>query len=424
MVQIMVGRSNYQRDVLRTPEIVLKNRWFEQNPVLNAASEFTALISRPGMLKLTEIGAGHVRKVFSEPGTFDEDLFIVSGLSLYRMDDTATVTTIGAISSDIQSAVTMAATAPIGATVPEYLYITDGGVLWLYTANGQAQGHLQASGAVANNDTLVIGGVYYKWTNGSVDTGTPAGTVGSPWLVALGASTAEALDNMFHAINADGTPGTTYSTLLVAAHATVTGFNVSAADLYIAARTAGGTGNAITTTETGANISWSNGATLTGGGTEKLRQVPLPDDVGAISVAHINSYVIVVPAQGAGINGQFYWIEPGETYIDALNFATAERSPDAVSQVLVFSDRFWLLGQSTTEAWITTGNIDAPMQRFTGVLYDRGTWAGSAIVVGGGMVLVDPNGNVVHISGGLREVSRPDIAEQIRLAMNREALYT
>lgn len=421
MAQIQVGRSNYNREVLRTPEIVLKNRWFEQSPVLNAGDDFVALISRPGMFKLSEAGAGHVRKLFSEPGTFDEDLFIVSGTTLYRMSNVAAVSTIGAISTEINGAVTMAATAPIGDTVPEYLYITDGGVLWLYTENGQSQGQLQASGTIADMDVVEIDGIYYEWVSGSVDTGTPTGSVGTPWLVDLGAGNAEALTNLFQAINGTGVPGTTYSTLLTV-HPTVTGANVTSTDLFVAAITPGAGGDAITTTETGANIAWG-AATLEDGGDPALRQVAVPGDVGAISVGHINSYIIVVPAQGNNINGRFYWIEPGETVIDPLNFATAERSPDAVNQVIVFSDRFWLCGQSTTEAWITTGDIDAPMARFSGVLYDRGSWAGAAIKVNDSLVIVDENGGVFQISGGLKRVSRPDIEERIRLAMQQEALY-
>ena len=235
--------------------------------------------------------------------------------------------------------------------------------------------------------------------------------------MALGGTDPESIENLYYAINASGlgTPGTTYSTLLVI-HPTVEANQYTATDLYISAKAAGSAGNTITTTETGANLAWGSG-TMTGGGAERLRQVYMPNDVGAISVAHINSYVIVVPVQGGGINGRFYWIDPGETSIDPLDFATAERSPDAVGQVVVFSDRFWLLGQSTTEAWITTGDPTAPMQRFAGILYDHGTWEGAGIKVKDSLVLIDEDGAVYQISGGLKRLSRPDIEERIRRAI-------
>lgn len=418
MVNIPVGRSTFKRDVARSASIALLNRFFEQNPVLNASEDLPGLIARPALKKFGEAGAGHIRFTFSEPGTFDEAAFIVSSGSLYKLDTNLALTYIGELGTNPVGAVSMAAVGNIGET-PERLFIADGGVLWVYADEGEAMGHLEASGAIANNDTVTIDGVYYKWTNASVDAGTPAGTVGSPWLVALGATNALRLQALYHAINGTGEPGVEYSTALTP-NDNVQANSSGANDLYVSARVAGTGGNAIAVAETGANISWTTGATLIDGGDPQLRQVEMPDDVGAISVDVLNSYVIVVPVQGRGVNGQFWWIEPGETTVDPLNFATAERSPDAILQVRVFSDRFWLLGQKTTEPWITTGNLDAPMQRFAGVLYDRGSWEGTAVKVKDSLIVVDEDGAVFQIGGGLKRLSRPDIEERIRRAMQRE----
>ena len=418
MQEISVGRSDYRRSLAKESSVVLRNRFFEYSPVLNSAKDMPALVMRPALRKWIEAGNGHIRKVFSEPGTFDDDAFVVSGLELYRISRSAgTATLIGSIGTTVLGDVSMAATGAIGdgaTAVPQYLFIADGGVLWVFTENGAAIGHLQASGAVANADTVTIDGVYYKWTNGSVDTGTPAGTSGSPWLVNLGASTAEALTNLYRAINNDGTAGTDYSTALVD-HPTVAGYSVAAADLYVTARTAGAAGNSIAVSETGANIAWAAG-TLSGGGADQLRQVGMPLDLGAVSIAHFNSYIIVIPAQDAQINGRFYWINPGETFVDALDFATAERSPDAGLQAIALSDRFLIGGQTTTETWITSGNPDAPMQRYSGVLYDRGILDGSMVRVKDVLMLIDEDCNVLELGGGLKPVSRPDIVERIRQA--------
>jgi hypothetical protein len=418
MANIEVARSDFRRDVAKTPRITLKNRFFEQNPVLNASQDFTATISRPRLKKYIEAGGGHIRATFSEPGTFGDDAFVISGLDLYRVNTRTVATLVGTIGTDLQSSPSFAAVQNIGVT-PGHLFIADGGVLWVYTANGNATGHLTAT-AIANNDVVVLDTVNYKFTNASVNAGAPAGTAANPWLVKLGATLAESLSDLFHAINGDGTPGTTYSTVLTG-HATVSAYSLTGTDLFVAAKAAGIAGNIIASTETGANMAWA-AATLTGGGATQLRQVAMPDDVGAISIASINSYVIVVPVQGGDVNGQFYWIDPGETFVDPMNFATAERSPDAVNQVIVFSDRFWLCGQSTTEAWVTTGNADAPMQRFAGVLYDRGTWEGSAVKVKDSLILVDEDGGVFQIGGGLKRISRPDIEERIRRAIGVSAL--
>lgn len=414
MVNIQVGRSEYKRGVARIPSIALRNRFFEQNPVLNASEDFPALIARPGIKRFGEAGDGPGRFTFSEPGTFDDDLFVVSGVNLYRVDPTGTIRDIGVISTDTLGGVSMAATGEIGET-PSYLFIADGGVLLVYTENGSGIGHLEASGAIANNDTVAIDSIYYKFTNAGVDVGTPDGTVGNPWLVNFTGTNATSLNNLYLAINNGGGAGTDYSTDLLI-HPTVASSVQSGNDLYVVARTAGTAGNAIALAETGANLAWTT-ATLTGGGAEQLRQVGTPDDVGAISVASYNSYVIVVPVQGMGVNGRFYWIDPGETFIDPLNFATAERSPDAINQVVSLSDRFWLFGQSSSEAWVTTGNIDAPMIRMSGILYEDGSWPGTAIKVNNGIIVVNQYGDVFEVAGGIKILSRPDIAERIREAI-------
>lgn len=419
MALISVGRSTFRRSVAKIPSIVLRNRFFEQNPVLNAGDDFTSLISRPALRKFVTVGDGPIRFTFDEPGTFADSLFVASGVGLHRVSTAGVVSYIGDIGTNPIGSVSMAATGQIG-TTPEYLFIADGGVLWIYLEDGSALGNLDASGAVLNNDTISIANIYYRWTNGSVNAGTPDGTLANPWLVNLGATNAAAMTAMFKAINGTGIPGTDYSTALII-HPSVTAYSVSTNDLFVAAKTPGAAGNSIAVTETGANISWVGGATLTGGGTPQLRQVAVPDDLGAVSIAVINSYVIVVPVQGRGTNGQFFWINPGEITIDPLNFATAERSPDPANQVVVFSDRFWILGQTTTEPWVLTGNPDAPVQRFGGVLYDRGAWEGTAIRVKDSLIVVDEDGAVFQIAGGLKRVSRPDIEERIRRAIQRQA---
>ena len=407
------------RQVAAEPVITLKNRYAEQNPRLNDTP--VSLISRPRLKKFAEVGSGHIRKVFSTPGVFADELFVVSGTDLYRGGYDGAFDLIGTISTSITGDVSMCAVAPIG-TTPAFLYIAEGGVLWVYTENGQASGHLDIAGTIANNDTVEIDGVYYKWVSTSVDAGTPAGTVGSPWLVAKGTNNGEAMTNLYNAINLTGVAGTDYSTGTVQ-HTSMFAGSVSATDLYVYAIEFGISGNGKSLTETSANAAWT-AATTAGGGADQIRQVMVPDDSGAISVAQINSYVIVVPTQTEEINGRFFWINPGETKIDPTDFATAERSPDGINQVVVFGEMFWLMGQNTTEPWITTGDLTAPVERFKGVLYDRGAWAGTAVQIKDRLVTIDEDGGVWMIAGGAQRVSSPDIEEKIRRAIHKAALLT
>ena len=287
MPDIPLGRADYHRTIPREARVQTRNRFFEQNPVLS--ENLAALISRPGLRRWLSVGPGPIRGVYSQPGSFGDDLFVVSGDELYRITS-AGVATFIANGLAMRGYVSMAATGNIGET-PEYLFLADGRNLWVYDATGA----------------------------GSFDA------------------------------------------------------------------------------------------------------VVTPEDVGVISVGYIASYVVVIPAQGEGINGRFFWIEPGEKTLDPLNFATAERAPDPVYSVVVFGDQFWLPGSSTTEVWYFTGVIDAPVARLQGVTFDRGTWEGTAIQVKESMVIVDRDGGVFQIAGGLNRISNPSIEERIRRAIARQA---
>jgi hypothetical protein len=199
----------------------------------------------------------------------------------------------------------------------------------------------------------------------------------------------------------------------------VTNFNLNT--ITVEAREAGSIGNSIALTSNTSGLTWGS-STLANGGSERLTDVRVPDDAGAVSVAYINSFVIVVPRQedALGTTGKFYWIEPGERTIDPLNFANAERSPDRINQVITFGDMFWLFGDKTTEPWVTTGSPDAPMQRFQGILFDRGSWPGTAVKVRDVMIVVDEEGGVFQISNGQTRLSNPSIEERIRKAIAKD----
>jgi hypothetical protein len=414
-MDIPLSRSDYFRGVAKEARIRTRNRYFETNPILTAGN--SAMIARMGMRRYKFVGQDGITGLYSQPGSFNDAAFVASGDNLWRVDKNGTKTFIGAIGSPSQNnAVIMAATSNIG-TTPAYLFVAGGGPLMLYMENSYALGTI--SGSPANNDVVQIGGIYYKFTNGGVNVGAPAGTIANPWLVALGVSDATAWTNFGDAVENSGTPGTQYSTALTANTTaktrTITGGGVSVRAIAI-----GALGNAVSTTETGAALAWL-APTLTGGGGTSWTPVETPDDVGVISLAYIASYVVVVPAQGQDINGRFYWIAPGETTIDPLDFATAERAPDPISGVVVFGDQFWLPGSNTTEPWYFTGNIDQPVLRMQGVVFDRGAWEGTAVQVKDSMIIVDNEGGVFQIQGGAKRISRPDVEERIREAIQYQA---
>jgi len=100
---------------------------------------------------------------------------------------------------------------------------------------------------------------------------------------------------------------------------------------------------------------------------------------------------------------------------------TAERAPDKLHQVRVYGDLFWLAGQKTVEPWQTIGDILAPMRRYQGILYDRGSWQGTVVQVKDSLILCDEDGGVFQIAGGQTRISTPAVEELIRRAMQLQA---
>lgn len=281
MVNVPFSPATWKRGLAKEAFILLKNRFFEQNPVLT--NEGASLIARPGLKAYKSVGDGPIKGIYSQPGSFNDDLFVVSGTTWYRVGVNGSVVALQTGVASGKAFVSMAGTGDIGET-PAYMFLADGDALYVY----------------------------------------------------------------------DG------STVEV---------------------------------------------------------VATPDNFGTISVAHISSNVVVVPAQGQGVNGRFYWIEPGSKTIDPLNFATAEQAPDPIYGVVAFGDQFWLPGQSTTEVWYFTGDADFPVSRLQGVAFNRGTWSGTATQVKESMVITDSGGGVFQVAGGLQRISNPAVEERIRKAM-------
>lgn len=425
MTKIPLAASDRRRRALREPDVLMRNRYVEPNPVLSDGGP--SYPARPALRWWQRIngGIGPIRGVFQQPGAFNDDLFAVAFNSLYRVDRITGVPTLltNQLFGDDKGVVRMTATGDVG-TVGPHLFVSDGESLLCYMENGFATGHLNFTAQAADGDVVRIGSVYYRFSTGSLDSGAPAGTLANPWRVLIGPATVlQTITNLFNAINATGVAGTDYSTALIVASPDAVGMRAVAQDLYVHATATGAFGNSTATTTTGATMSWINGATMINGGVPGIINVPLPDGVGVIDVAMINSFVIVIPAQGAGINGRFYWIEPAAVVIDPLNFATAERSADPVYQCVVFNDNFWLPGQNSNEVWYMSGDANAPVQRQQGIVFDRGVVPGGAIKVLDSMVIISSDGAVLQIQGGEKRISTPDIEERLRKAINYSNIY-
>lgn len=423
MVTIPLGTSDWRRNITEAPYIKLRNRYFESNPANQVEQQ--ALLARPALQRWLTVGAGPNRGLFSQPGAFNDALFVMSGAMLYKVLQDETVELIGNsffAGGDETTRASMTAVAALGST-PEKLFIADGEKLRVYQPETFARGELLASGAIANNDQVRIGSSYYVFVNGSVDSGSPNGTSGNPWKVAHTANNRTNLENLLNAINATGTPGTTYTTSLTAnASAVATGSTIDT--LFVRASVVGPVGNSVATTETGANMAWG-AATLTGGLDDGLTIVDVPAGLAAVSVASIAGYAIVVPKQTEGFIGRFYWIEPGDTTILPNNFATAERAADPLVSVRTIGDQFALFGTSNVEFWYPTGDFIAPFARSQGRLFERGVWENTDVQIKDTLVVMDTDGVVYRIDGGgPQRISDHSVEERTRAAIKNSITQT
>lgn len=117
-----------------------------------------------------------------------------------------------------------------------------------------ATADLTASGVFTDTQTVVVGGKTY--TTQTVLTNVDGN-------VAIGASAAVTLQNLFNAINLGGVPGTDYA-LAMTRNAQVVATKVTATVLTVKAAVGGTIGNLVATSETQTNAAWT-GANLAGG---------------------------------------------------------------------------------------------------------------------------------------------------------------
>ena len=416
MADVPLAFTDWERVFADLPAAVLKNRFFERNP---SQVKGTAALARPATVRLDAYGTGPIRGFYSLTGLHDSALFFVSGNTMYRREtDGSTVAIAGTVFGD--GAVSM--TGVKGPSY-EYLFIADGSHLQVYQGGTNATATLTASGQVSDLDTIRIGDTYYQWTNpttaGTMDTG--AGTSADPWKVKIGSDITESLSNMVAAINFTGTPGDNWSPNLGGQNADVTAAEIDTAGvtLVITSRSdlaeANSTVTTVTSGDTVPNIAWGGG-TMSGGGTHGLNGIEVPDGQPPLNITTLNGYILVA----IGDSDRFYWIEPGELIIDPLDFATAESHPDQLVAVEAVGDTAWLIGNSSSEVWYTTGNDAAPFAPVSGRTYPYGAVEGTVVNVRDTIYLVGED-NVVYAMGGTpQRVSNHGVEELIRTSLSGE----
>lgn len=130
-------------------------------------------------------------------------------------------------------------------------------------------------------------------------------------------------------------------------------------------------------------------------------------------------------------DGFFLWNNPAKsgeftkskgydgTDIDALEFATAERSPDELAGLLKADRILWLVGKSTAEPWFNAGVSDFPFEPIPSGFSEWGTAAKYSLVQTAGLAFwisqnKEGNGMIIMAQGiQVKIVSTPEIAAEI-----------
>lgn len=152
-----------------------------------------------------------------------------------------------------------------------------------------------------------------------------------------------------------------------------------------------------------------------------LVTVVMPNDAPPIvDIEQLNNYLLILTQ-----TGRFYWLEPGETVVDPLNFATAESSSDRGVAIRRVGDEFWIAGSETIEPWQPTGDPDAPFQRVVGRIYERGCKSRNSMRRFDNTIMWVGDDNEVYRGGAVPQVvSNPGIAERIRLGTGNPVAWT
>lgn len=106
-------------------------------------------------------------------------------------------------------------------------------------------------------------------------------------------------------------------------------------------------------------------------------QVTDTDFPSAGGVTFIDGYFIVTEKN----TGKFFISALGDGFTwDALDFATAESSPDRLLRAVRAIGQVWLLGNKTSEIWTNTGGSAFPFQKISGAELTTGTMAANTAV--------------------------------------------
>lgn len=120
--------------------------------------------------------------------------------------------------------------------------------------------------------------------------------------------------------------------------------------------------------------------------TNTLTPITADGWLGSNRVAYLDGYFIFVDPD----TQRFYVSAIDDaSQIDALDFASAESSPDDIVSHIISHRELWLLGEQSTEVWFNAGGTDFPFARNNGAVLDIGCVASySAQLIDNGLMWI------------------------------------
>lgn len=170
---------------------------------------------------------------------------------------------------------------------------------------------------------------------------------------------------------------------------------------------------------TGSNLLIATGTTLYSYNGTTLATVSFPDSADVTSVAVLNSYFLAVRANSQRV----YFSAVGGITFDPLDYFSAETQPDNLVNIAVTGDELWMLGQSSVEVYVPSGDADAPFLRVNGRMFPMGCAGRDSVArLDDGLVWVGQDRIVYHSGSAPVRISTETIEQ--KLAANKDALLT
>jgi hypothetical protein len=132
-----------------------------------------------------------------------------------------------------------------------------------------------------------------------------------------------------------------------------------------------------------------------------------------VALAVVGGYVLCAQSNSQRI----YFIRPGTTIIDPLDFFESESIPDEVISLRTIGDYVWAFNEESTDAYYLSGAPDVPFSTFKGRSFSQGILPGTDAAIDNTVFVVGRDLVVYAVTpGGYTRISNHGIENLIRLA--------